>query len=73
VAVTEPYMHNGIFSTLEEVLRFYNNPKSFFPHQINIEKAFNQPLGLTPKEQKEIIAFLKTLTDKAYVKQISKK
>lgn len=69
VAVTAPYMHNGMFNTLEEVLRFYNNPKGFFPHQINVDSTFNKPLNLTDNEQADIIAFLKTLTDKAYVKK----
>lgn len=68
VAVTAPYMHNGMFATLEEVLHFYNNPKGFFPHQINIDPSFKKPLNLSPKEQSDIIAFLKTLTDKAYLK-----
>ena len=69
VAVTAPYMHNGIFTTLEEVLRFYNNPKGFFPHQVNLDPAFKKPLGLSEKEQADIIAFLKTLTDKAYTRK----
>jgi cytochrome c peroxidase len=73
VAVTAPYMHNGIFKTLDEVVSYYNNPKGFFPHQINLDATFNKPLGLTEQEQKDIVAFLKTLTDKAYVtkKQIA--
>lgn len=69
VAVTAPYMHNGIFATLEEVLRYYNNPKGFFPHQINLDPAFKKPLNLSSKEQADIIAFLKTLTDKAYARK----
>lgn len=76
VAVTAPYMHNGIFATLEEVLRFYNEPKGFFPHQINLDPAFQKPLKLTAKEQSDIIAFLKSLTDKKYlpkIKAVSKK
>jgi cytochrome c peroxidase len=68
IAATAPYMHNGMFTTLEEVLRFYNNPKGFFPHQINLDSSFNKPLNLTTKEQSDIITFLKTLTDKAYIK-----
>ena len=69
VAVTAPYMHNGMFATLEEVLRYYNNPKGFFPHQINLDTAFTNGLNLTSKEQADIILFLKTLTDKAYNKK----
>ncbi len=69
IGATAPYMHNGMFATLEEVLRFYNNPKGFFPHQINIDSSLNKPLNLTVKEQADIIVFLKTLTDKEYVKK----
>jgi cytochrome c peroxidase len=69
IAATAPYMHNGMFTTLEEVLRYYNNPKGFFPHQINLDSSFNKPLNLTSKEQSDIIIFLKTLTDKVYVKK----
>lgn len=68
IAVTAPYMHNGMFTTLEEVLRYYNNPKGFFPHQVNMDTTFNKPLNLSTKEQSDIITFLKTLTDKAYRK-----
>ena len=57
-----------MFATLEEVLRYYNNPKGFFPHQVNIDTTFNKPLNLSAKEQSDIIAFLKTLTDKVYKK-----
>ena len=69
VAVTAPYMHNGMFATLEEVLRYYNNPKGFFPHQINLDTTFKNALNLTAKEQTDIISFLKTLTDKVYIKK----
>ena len=69
VAVTAPYMHNGMMATLEEVLRYYNNPTGFFPHQLNIEPAFKKSLNLSPEEQSDIIAFLQTLTDKAYIRK----
>ena len=67
VAVTAPYMHNGMFKTLDEVVEYYNNPGKFVNNPINIDDALKQPLGLTVKEKKEIIAFLKTLTDKAFL------
>ena len=69
IAVTAPYMHNGIFKTLEEVVEYYNNPGKFVKDPINIDDALKQPLGLTEKEKKDIITFLKTLTDKAYLKR----
>ena len=69
IAVTAPYMHNGMFKTLDEVLEYYNNPGTFVNNSINIDEALKKPLGLTDKEKKDIIAFLKTLTDKAFLKK----
>ena len=67
IAITAPYMHNGIFSTLEDVLKFYNerdtNP-AFIPEYartMNTKELGN--LHLTQQEMDDIIAFLKTLTD----------
>ncbi len=67
VAATAPYMHNGMFKTLEEVVAYYNNPKAVFANAINIDKDLSKPLGLTTDEQKDIVAFLKTLTDKRFL------
>ena len=69
IAVTAPYMHNGKFKTLEQVLSYYNNPDAFVEDPINIDDALKKPLGLTLQEKKDIIAFLKTLTDKACLKK----
>jgi cytochrome c peroxidase len=66
IAVTAPYMHNGMFKTLEEVVDYYNDPEKFVPDAINMDKSLQKPLGLTIKEKKELVAFLKTLTDKRY-------
>lgn len=68
VAITAPYMHSGIFNTLEEVMEFYNerdiNPK-FGPPEVastmNTEDLGD--LKLSQQEIDDIIAFLKTLTD----------
>lgn len=67
VALTKPYMHNGIFNTLEEVLEFYNTRdinSKFVPEYsstMNTEDLGN--LQLSDSEIKDIIAFLHTLTD----------
>ncbi len=68
IAVTAPYMHNGMFNTLEEVVEYYNDPQKFVPDAINIDDALKTPLGLTDKEKKDIITFLRTLTDKKYIR-----
>lgn len=69
VAVTSPYMHNGMFKTLEEVVEYYNNPQKFVTNSINIDDALKSPLNLTEKEKKDLVAFLKTLTDKKFLKK----
>ena len=66
IAVTAPYMHNGMFKTLEEVVEYYNNPKKVIPDAINIDDDLKTPLGLTEPEKKDLVSFLKTLTDKKY-------
>jgi cytochrome c peroxidase len=66
IAVTAPYMHNGMFKNLEQVIDYYNDTKKIVPDAQNIDPDLKQPLGLTEIEKKDLIAFLKTLTDKRY-------
>ncbi|MFN8252231.1 MAG: cytochrome c peroxidase [Ferruginibacter sp.] len=68
IAVTAPYMHNGMFKTLEEVVDYYNNPAQFVKDGINTDALLQKPLGLTEREKKDLVAFLKTLTDKKYLR-----
>jgi cytochrome c peroxidase len=63
VAITAPYMHNGMFKTLEEVVDYYNNPYLTVSHPINIDTLLLQPLHLTEENKKDLVSFLKTLTD----------
>jgi cytochrome c peroxidase len=67
IAVTAPYMHNGMFKTLEEVIDYYNNPAKFVSNGINTDELLTKPIGFTDHEKKDLIAFLKTLTDKRYL------
>ena len=64
VALTAPYMHNGSFKTLEEIVDFYNKGggKGMDIAPANQTLPFDK-LNLTAKEKKNIILFLKTLTD----------
>lgn len=72
IAVTAPYMHNGMFETLDQVMAYYNTPGHFVDKPINIDSSLAKPLGLTPQERKDIVAFLHTLTDKAFHRKASK-
>ncbi len=58
VALTAPYMHNGQFSTLEEVVEFYN--QGGVEH--DLLSPLIRPLHLSVDEQQDLVAFLKTLT-----------
>ncbi|WP_256013996.1 cytochrome-c peroxidase [Desertivirga xinjiangensis] len=61
---TAPYMHNGAFRTLEEVMEFYNEGGGEgLGIELDNQTLPADKLNLTPNEQKAIIAFLKTLTD----------
>ncbi len=64
VALTAPYMHNGVFKTLEEVVDFYNNGggKGIGIAPSNQSLPFDK-LNLSVKEKKDIIAFMRSLTD----------
>jgi cytochrome c peroxidase len=66
VAVTAPYMHNGMFKTLKEVIEFYNDPKKIVPNAINLDTMFKKPIGFTKREKKDLEAFLLSLTDKQF-------
>jgi cytochrome c peroxidase len=68
VSITSPYMHNGMFKTLKEVIDFYNEPDKVVPNSINRDTLLNKPLGLTPGEKSDLEAFLVSLADKKFTK-----
>lgn len=92
VALTAPYMHDGRFATLEEVIDHYDhgtvkNPYLDYRMGQNTLVLFEDPsigfdvpfpgnvgnveprkLNLTDQEKKALIAFLKTLTDEALLR-----
>ncbi len=64
VELTAPYMHNGVFRTLEEVVEFYDRGGGLgigldVPHQTLIPDS----LKLTAKEKELLVKFMKSLTD----------
>ena len=63
VALTAPYMHNGMFQTLEDVIEFYDVPNQTVPGGLNRDTLLNTPLGLTVEEKKDLKTFLEALTD----------
>jgi cytochrome c peroxidase len=66
VAKTAPYMHNGAYQTLEQVMAFYNaGGGAGIGIKLENQTLPTEPLNLTPTEQKSIIAFLRSLSDEA--------
>jgi cytochrome c peroxidase len=62
VELRAPYMRNGRFATLEEVVEFYNRGGDF-PNQPNVDSIM-RPLNLTAQQKADLVAFMKRpLTD----------
>lgn len=57
VTETAPYMHDGVFKTLEDVIEFKNKGGEPNPNLSPLMK----PLSLTPEEKADLLAFLKAL------------
>lgn len=64
VALTAPYMHDGRFETLEEVLDHYKTGG----HGVENEDPNIIPFTLSERQRQDMIAFLRTLTDTSFVK-----
>ena len=62
IARTAPYMHDGRFKTLEEVVKFYNQGGIKNPHMDELIL----PLELTEQEQKDVVALLKSLNGEGW-------
>ena len=70
IELTAPFMHNGVFNSLEEVMDFYNEGGGAGLHIAPENQTLpTSKLNLSQKETADIIAFMKALTDskvKAY-------
>ena len=69
VAMTAPYMHNGMHKTLREVIDYYNEPDKFISNSVNRDTLLAKPLGLTEQEKKDLEAFMLSLTDSRFLKK----
>lgn len=63
IELTGPYMHDGRFATLEEVLENYSHGG----HGVSNEDVNIRTFTLTQQDKQDLIAFLKTLTDTAFI------
>ncbi len=68
IALTGPYMHDGRYETLEEVLNFYSEGVHFSETIDPLMKFVHQGgIQLTDIEKTDLLAFLYTLTDTSYI------
>lgn len=64
IEFTFPYMHDGRFKTLTQVIKHYNNGVQ---KNKTLSQELSKPLNLSDEQRVELIAFLKTLTDKEFL------
>lgn len=68
VAVTSPYMHDGRFQTLDEVIEHYSTGmKRSATLDPNLAKHPDGGVPLSAADKKALIAFLRTLTDEKFL------
>lgn len=63
IALTGPYMHDGRFATLEEVIRHYEDGGGEGSNKSSLLRRFT----LTPQERGDLIVFLEQLSDDQFV------
>jgi cytochrome c peroxidase len=64
LSYTYPYMHDGRFQKLREVLHHYTN--QIIPHP-TLSPALQQPISLDARQKTDLIAFLRTLNDNSFI------
>ncbi len=72
IALTAPYMHDGRFQTLEEVVEHYNSGMKYSPNldpnfAARFKNGVYQGLGLTERQKQQLVAFLESLTDSSFI------
>jgi cytochrome c peroxidase len=67
IELTAPYMHDGRFTTLEEVLDHYNSGGVVSATIDPMMEAANEGLFLSDIQKQQVIAFLKCLTDTSFI------
>jgi cytochrome c peroxidase len=82
VALTAPYMHNGVLATLEDVLRFYDRGRSENPNVADgrrrgeargdprVDNRFRRVDDMSAAEMADIVAFLEALTDENFDRRV---
>ena len=67
IALTAPYMHDGRFQTLEQVINHYDSGGVSSPTVDPLMKHVGTGLNLTNQEKADLLAFLRTFTDSTFI------
>ncbi len=70
IALTAPYMHDGRFATLEEVIDHYSEGIHYSPTistELGSVHTTGENINLTPEQKADILKFLHTLTDTTFI------
>lgn len=68
IELTGPYMHDGRFETLDEVIDFYSHHVNWTPHiDPLMHHVMTNGVQLTAKEKADLKAFIKTLHDESFL------
>jgi cytochrome c peroxidase len=66
-ALTAPYMHNGVFATLEQVIEFYDRGGGAGLGEIlQSQTLATRSLHLTARDKSDLVAFVRSLTDSSF-------
>jgi cytochrome c peroxidase len=64
IEMTYPYMHDGRYRKLKDVLNYYGDPGNFMT---GAAKEMQEIGHLSERDKKDLLAFLLTLTDKSFI------
>lgn len=67
IALTAPYMHDGRFQTLEQVIDHYNTGGKASSTVDPLMKHVGTGLNLTTQEKADLLAFLRSMTDSTFI------
>ncbi len=68
IAISQPYMHDGRFNTLEEVIDHYDHDIQISPTvDPALIQTIDQGLGLSDEDKSALVKFLHTLTDENFI------
>jgi cytochrome c peroxidase len=73
IAVTAPYMHDGRFATLEEVIDHYSEGVHYENPNVHPQMAAHGgiQLNLNTQQKQDLIAYLKSMTDSTFLTNLA--